>query len=253
MARWRRDSRATSETSSISAPARSIVAGCAEEAGHGRARLHDVEQWRPVDQHVVDRGHLGVVVDAEGGAGIALRVEIDDEDLQAGLRHGGRHVDGGRRLADSALLVRDRQHPRDCRLGERPAGQLDPASGAVGEVAGQRGVISCRGDGGRNGVALPRSGRLDRHVGDLCTPLVHSVVPRPRPGRFHAQGPLSPSVLSTALSTGVDGVLNSAWRRRRRGLGLRLDLSRVVIRRWRCVDEGVATGCIRGVAVIRFT
>src|SRR5574341_1853882 len=66
----------------------------------------------PVEQDLVD-GLVGLVApDAEGGAGIPLRVEVDEESaaVASGQRCG--EVDGRRRLADAALLVRDRKSTR---------------------------------------------------------------------------------------------------------------------------------------------
>ena len=44
---------------------------------------------------------------AEAGGRVRLRVEVDEQAALAGLREAGGEVDGGRRLADAALLVRD--------------------------------------------------------------------------------------------------------------------------------------------------
>ena len=49
--------------------------------------------------------------DAETRAGIALRVEVDDQDAAAGRAQGGAQIDRGRGLADTALLVRDGEYP----------------------------------------------------------------------------------------------------------------------------------------------
>ena len=67
-----------------------------------------------------------MVVDAERGAGVALRVEVDDENLQPLQREGGRDVDRSGGLPDAALLVGDREHPlmrgaRQARLGVQHA------------------------------------------------------------------------------------------------------------------------------------
>ena len=55
-------------------------------------------------------------VDAETGRGIALRIEIDDQDFLADGGKRGAEIDRRRGLADAALLVGDRKDAR--RLGE---------------------------------------------------------------------------------------------------------------------------------------
>ena len=48
-----------------------------------------------------------------------MRVEIDDQHLLADGRQRRAEIDGGRGLADAALLVGDRQHPRRSGIGTR--------------------------------------------------------------------------------------------------------------------------------------
>ena len=57
--------------------------------------------------------------DAEAGAGIALRVEVDDQHAPAGGGQGGGEIDRRRGLADAALLVGDGE---DAGAGGRLAG-----------------------------------------------------------------------------------------------------------------------------------
>ena len=140
MAFCRRVSRATSETSSISAPARSMVAGAHHRPGMSGHSCDHVGHRRALDEHVVDARHLGVVVDAERGAGVALRVDVDDQHGQSGLGQRGGDVDGGGGLADATLLVGDGEDAGRRRLGEDPAGQGDPLAGVRGHGPGQRGV-----------------------------------------------------------------------------------------------------------------
>src|SRR5207253_4987617 len=45
--------------------------------------------------------------DAQPAGGVALRVHVDDQHAEAELRQVGGHVDSGRGLADSALLIDD--------------------------------------------------------------------------------------------------------------------------------------------------
>lgn len=56
-------------------------------------------------QHVIG-GKLAILaIDTKAGTGIALRIEIDDQDFFADCGKRGRQIDGRRRLADAALLV----------------------------------------------------------------------------------------------------------------------------------------------------
>ena len=66
-------------TSSISAPARSIVEGMADRPGHlrGLDRLADL---RTRHDHVVRGGDPGRVVDAQSRGGVSLRVEVHHQD-----------------------------------------------------------------------------------------------------------------------------------------------------------------------------
>ena len=64
-------------------------------------------------EHVVGRAVAALAVDAEPGRGIALRVEIDDQHMLADRRERGAEIDGGRGLADPALLVGEGEHPGD--------------------------------------------------------------------------------------------------------------------------------------------
>ena len=85
-------------------------------AGEGGLRGHELqvpEPGRPGDlgdrravQEVVARRPVRLL--AQTGGGVRLRVEIDQQRPLARLGEAGREVDGGRRLADAALLVRDR-------------------------------------------------------------------------------------------------------------------------------------------------
>src|SRR5712672_4629656 len=90
---------------------------------HGGRR--DVQMWdrggeyslaqRPLaGDEIVGRDLPALLVDAEPGRGIALRIEIDDEHALADGGERGAEIDGGRGLADTALLVGDRQNPRRC-------------------------------------------------------------------------------------------------------------------------------------------
>src|SRR6059058_5812719 len=60
-----------------------------------------------VDDDVVDAMAELASDNAEAAGGVALGVHVHDKPAQAELRKVGRHVDGGRGLPDSALLVND--------------------------------------------------------------------------------------------------------------------------------------------------
>ena len=101
-------------------------------------RNDDLGERLPVHQNVVDAGHLGVMVDPEGRARIALRVKVDDEDLETGLSQRGGDVDGGGGLADAALLVGDREDPRR-RWGRGTGGRPGRDDGARPGPASEQG------------------------------------------------------------------------------------------------------------------
>ena len=77
------------------------------EVREGRV-LRQLGERRAVEQVVARRA---VRAHAEPRGRVRLRVEVDDERALAGLREAGGEVDGGRRLADAALLVRERVDP----------------------------------------------------------------------------------------------------------------------------------------------
>ena len=99
--------------------AREVEAGrCDEQALHVRG-LDAVLERHVLHQDVVHRGLETAVLDPETRRGIALGVEVDDQDPLAELGETGTDVDRRRRLADAALLVGDGHHPRQ--LVRRPA------------------------------------------------------------------------------------------------------------------------------------
>ena len=63
-------------------------------------------------QHVVHRQRHRPLVDARAHGGVALRVEVDHQHALADLGQAGGQVDGGRRLADAALLVGNAENMR---------------------------------------------------------------------------------------------------------------------------------------------
>src|SRR5690606_20247966 len=84
------------------------VCGGRDQPETGQAGVEDGPVERsPVQHDVVGSGPAGGVRDAEPGRGVALRIEVDDQDLAIGRGERGRQVDRGGGLADTALLVRD--------------------------------------------------------------------------------------------------------------------------------------------------
>src|SRR3990170_3777343 len=73
-------------------------------------------------QHI--EGRYRALVDAEPGAGIALRIEVDDEHALPDRRERRPEIDGRGGLADAALLVGERKNARAARSewihGARP-------------------------------------------------------------------------------------------------------------------------------------
>ena len=78
---------------------------------HGR-RNGGLGERRLADQEIVGRAAPALAVDAEAGRGVALRIEIDDQDLLADRRKRRPEIDRRRCLADAALLVGEGDHPR---------------------------------------------------------------------------------------------------------------------------------------------
>src|SRR5262249_26191642 len=112
-----------------------------------------------VDQHVVHRRRRAVRLDAKVSGGMCLRVEVEDADAASALGQRCRQVDRGRRLADAALLIEDRDpsHERGPSMGNRCATTSDyKEGGKTGEPQGhtevpatrtmkQRFFVRCRG------------------------------------------------------------------------------------------------------------
>jgi hypothetical protein len=100
------------------------------ESGHARGD-RGLGDAAIVDEKVVARSFAFGAIDAESGRGIALRIEIDDEDLPAGRGERGADVDGGRRLADAALLVSHCDTNHRAGLRRTPSAMTIAASGSV--------------------------------------------------------------------------------------------------------------------------
>ena len=105
-----RSSRLNAGTSSISAPARSRLAGATKRLRTAVASMQS-SMRHVVQEDVVHRGLEVADVDAQAGAGVALRIEVDDQDPVAEVGQAGAEVDRGGGLADAALLVGDGDDP----------------------------------------------------------------------------------------------------------------------------------------------
>ncbi len=75
-------------------------------------RHHRFAQGCFADQHVIGRAAAVAAVDAEAGRGVALGIEVDDQDALADRSQRRAEVDCSRGLADAALLVGERQDAR---------------------------------------------------------------------------------------------------------------------------------------------
>src|ERR1700730_1055173 len=78
---------------------------------HG-GRHHGIAQRRLADQHVIGRTAAVAAVDAQTRGSVALRIEVDDQHAFADRSERGAKIDRGGCLADTALLVRQRENPR---------------------------------------------------------------------------------------------------------------------------------------------
>ena len=88
---------------------RQVDVGRREVETLDRGRHHDVlDAQLAIHQHVIDALLELVRVDAHADRHRALRIEVDEQHLAAGLDECGTEVDGGRGLADAALLVAHR-------------------------------------------------------------------------------------------------------------------------------------------------
>jgi hypothetical protein len=85
-------------------------------------RNHGILQRCLAEQHVVHRRVAGLVADPEPGGGVALGIEVDDQDAMAKLGQRGAEAHGRGALADPALLVRDRDDARGRALRRRRGG-----------------------------------------------------------------------------------------------------------------------------------
>ena len=135
-----RFSRATMLTNSISAPARSMVAGTQNSRSLCGSAAAAVCNGISPSSTSYDDGVPGLAVgDAQRGAGVALRVQIDDERLESLDGQRGGQVHRGGRLAHAALLVGDREKSAMARAGQWRVGGVQHLHRALGGGA-DRGV-----------------------------------------------------------------------------------------------------------------
>ncbi len=110
--------------SSSSRPERSMVEAAMCSRGTAVAH-HGIAQRRLADQDVVGRAAAVAAIDAEPGRGVALRIEIDDQDALADRGECGPEIDRCGCLADAALLVGERQDARMARASFEAPYPLD--------------------------------------------------------------------------------------------------------------------------------
>ena len=106
-----------------------------------------------MQDHVVHRRLEVADVDAEAGAGVALRVEVDDQHPVAEVGQAGPEVHRGGGLADAALLVGDGHDPGQ-RTRRRAVGLPEIHAGTSADSTG--------GSGGAGRFARPRRSGPDR-------------------------------------------------------------------------------------------
>ena len=70
---------------------------------------------RVAEKRVVDAQLALVLVQAEAGRGVALGIQVHQQDLLPGLAEGRRQVDRRGALADAALLIHHREDARRSR------------------------------------------------------------------------------------------------------------------------------------------
>ena len=75
------------------------------QVGDGRGE-NDVRQGQPLAEHLVHRSGERAHVEVRHRR-VSLRIQVDEERAAPPHREGGREVNGGRRLPDAALLIRD--------------------------------------------------------------------------------------------------------------------------------------------------
>src|SRR5690606_32022049 len=75
------------------------------------ARDDHLFERQAFDHDVVHGGLHARAFHPDSAGGVALRVHVDDQRAALGDGQAGAQIDGRRRLADAALLVRDRDDP----------------------------------------------------------------------------------------------------------------------------------------------
>ena len=159
-----------------------------------------------MEDHVVHRALQVPDVDPEPGAGVALRVEVDDEHPVAEVGEAGAQVHGRGGLADAALLVGDR-HDAGERPGERRRLLVGrrPASAGAGSSAGVAAPRAARRS------AAPRRRRRSSTVRQIRRAREGTAAPAARqgPGARAAAG----SVKASSSVVGQRRASSAAFRR----------------------------------------
>lgn len=121
------------------------------QRGEFRAGLHDVGDARAPLDDVVDRRVARIVLGAERGGCIALRIHVDHEHVHAGQRERCRQIHRRARLAHAALLIGDGDAPRLRGLLELQSFQCMQARRCIRDFRADTGILMV-GKDSRNGV-----------------------------------------------------------------------------------------------------
>ena len=102
-----------------------------------RAGLDHISHGQFVNEDIVDTVHIRIVGDGQRRGGVALGIDVNDQDLHARSRQGCREVDRRGGLADTALLIGHGDDARFTRRGQLATLQLLPSTVLLGQFAGQ--------------------------------------------------------------------------------------------------------------------
>ena len=153
----------------------------------------DVPQGEVLGQHLVRAGHPAVVLQTQGRGGIALRIQINHEDVLSGQSQGGGNIDRCRCLPHAAFLIRHGQDPGHEGLLVGVSAGVDCAEVSPGHPRPVRSDVSRETSplcvSRETGQPSPVSGVLTvlfcTHTPSVDTPRLH----QPAPGRNGHQHP----------------------------------------------------------------
>ena len=74
-------------------------------------RHHGLHRRAIPEQHIATGANLSILVDSASHGGIALRIQIDQQEAPFGSRQRGRQIHGGGCLTDASFLICDRNDP----------------------------------------------------------------------------------------------------------------------------------------------